>query len=126
MDLYLTEAGDLAVSTNGDLAVTDSSWRDDAQQAYIRAMTDPGDFLLYDALGAGLSRLYGMPQTPATGQLGVTLIESALEREGRFRGKPFSVKAVPVSEQSIRFDIFITAGFKSEIKLSVEQSLGVH
>lgn len=125
MDLYINETGDLAISTSGDIAVTDTPWRDDVQQAYIRAMTDPGDFLLYDTLGAGLSRLYGMPQAPETGQLGITLIESALEREGRFRGKPVVVKAVPISHQSIRFDIYITSGSKQQIKLSVAQDLGV-
>jgi phage baseplate assembly protein W len=124
-DLYITEDGDLAISTSGDIAMTDSIWRDDVQQAYVRIMTDPGDFLLYRDLGAGLSRLYGMPQTPATGQIGANLIQSALDREGRFRGKPIQITPVPISHQSIRFDVAITSGAREQIKLSVEQNLGV-
>lgn len=125
MDLYITEAGDLAVSSNGDLAMADTPWRDDVQAAYIRVMTDPGDFTLYPLLGAGLSNLYGMPQTPATGQTGVTLIQSALDREGRFLGKPTTITPVPISYQTIRFDIAITSGSREQIKLSVEQGLDV-
>lgn len=125
MDLYFTEEGDLAVTSGGDVALTDTQWRDDVQQAYIRVMTDPGDFLLYPALGAGLSQLYGLPQSPETGQLGEKLIEAALDREGRFIGKPVEVKGVPISYQTIRFDVGITAGSRGLIKLSVEQNLGV-
>lgn len=124
-DFYLTEQGDIAVGAGGDIAITETQWRDDVQQAYVRVMTDPGDFTLYPQLGAGLSQLFGRPQSPDTGALGQRLIEGALEREGRFIGKPFEVKAVPISHQSIRFDISITSGSREQIKLSVEQGLGV-
>lgn len=125
MDLYFTEEGDIAVSHSGDVAVTDTPWRDDLQQAYIRVMTDIGDYLLYPELGANLSELYGMPQSPATGSYGKQLIEAAMNREGRFVGKPFRVKSVPVGPQSIRFDIDIVSGSRRQIQLSVEQDLEV-
>lgn len=125
MDAYLTEQGDITTNSGGDIALSDTQWRDDVQQAYVRVMTDPGDFILYPSLGAGLSQLFGMPQTPETGGFGIKLIEGALEREGRFTGKPVEVKAVPISHQSIRFDINITSGSREQIKLSVKQGLGV-
>jgi hypothetical protein len=125
MDLYFTSDGDLAMSPSGDLAITETPWRDDVQQAYIRVMTDEGDYLLYPNLGASLSTLYGMPQSPETGSYGESLIVSALNREGRFSGKPFSVNAVPTGPQSIRFDVDITSGSREAIRLSVEQNLGL-
>lgn len=124
-DLYFTESGDVAISTSGDLAVTDTAWRDDVQQAYIRVLTDAGDFRIFPELGASLTSLYGMPQSPDTGALGEQMIRSALEREGRFTGKPISIQAVPTGYQSIRFDISITSGSLEQIRLSVEQDLGV-
>lgn len=122
-DLYFTDEGDLAVSQSGDIALTDTAWRDDMQQAYIRVMTDRGDYLLYPELGAALSELYGMPQSPDTGRYGEELITAALNREGRFNGRPFTVKAVPTGPQTIRFDVFIISGSRQQIQLSVEQDL---
>lgn len=126
MDLYFSEEGDIAVSPSGDIATTQTPWRDDVQQAYIRVMTDEGDYMLYPDLGASLSLLYGMPQSPETGNYGVALITSALNREGRFGGRPFMVNAVPVGPQTLRFDVEITSGSREQIQLSVEQGLGLN
>jgi hypothetical protein len=123
-DLYIDHTGDIAVSPSGDLALTLTTWRNDVQQAYVRLMTDEGDFLLYPELGATLSKLWGMPQSPATGQYGSALIASALDREGRFIGKKIQINPVPTGQQSIRFDVFITSGSREQVRLSVEQSLG--
>lgn len=123
MDLYLTDTGDIAVNGSGDIALTPTVWRDDVQQAYLRTMTDVGDLLIAPLLGAGLSQLYGQPQSPDTGQMGVNLILAALNREGRFTGKPIQVNPVPTGPQSIRFDITITSGSQESIKLSVQQDL---
>lgn len=125
MDLFFTEDGDIARSPSGDIAISDTPWRDDVQQAYIRAMTDEGDYLLYPNLGASLSLLKGMPQSPETGQYGAALIGSALTRENRFTGATFDVKAVPVGPQAIRFDVNIISGSREQIRLSVEQDLGL-
>jgi hypothetical protein len=125
MDLYMTESGDLAVTSGGDLAITESRWRDYSQQAYLRLMTQVSDFTMYPTLGADLEELQGMPQSKETGDYGIRLIESALRREGSFVGLPIQVKAVPVSLQGIRFDIYITAGSRTEMVLSIEQDLGL-
>jgi len=124
-DLYFTEEGDLGISPSGDIAMVNTPWRDDLQQAYIRVMTDRDDYLLYPDLGASLSELYGMPQSSKTGAYGESLISAALEREGRFVGKPYTVTAVPTGPQTIRFDVSITSGSREQIQLSVEQDLGL-
>jgi len=126
MDFYFDESGDIRVSPNRDIAVTDSPWRDDAQQAYIRVQTEMGDFLLYPTLGAELTKLFGMPQSAETGALGAAMITEALNREGRFVGREISVVPVPTSHQTIRFDIYIKLGSRRQLLLSVEQDLGVN
>lgn len=125
MDMYFTEDGDIARSPSGDIAVTPTQYRDDLQQAYIRIMTDQSDYLLYPELGASLSQLNGMPQSPETGRIGEKLITSALNREGRFAGRSFTVTSVPTGPQTIRFDVDIVSGSKELIRLSVEQDLGL-
>lgn len=124
-DCYISDAGDLQVSTTGDIATTDSTWRDYGQQAYIIMMTPITDFVLYPQLGTELESLLGMPQTEETGNYGCELIKAALTRNGKFNGIPIAVKAIPTSIQSIRFDIYVTVGSRSEMILSIEQDLGV-
>ena len=124
-DFYLTEAGDLTLAPNGDLALTPNFQRDLSQQAYIRVMTEPGDFVLYPNLGSELSALYGLPQSPDTGAYGKQIIEAALIREGVFRQGEFSVTPIPTGPQSIRFDIFIVRGDRGAQLLSIEQDLGI-
>lgn len=126
MDLYFTEEGDLQIANSGDLAVTESMWRDDLQQAYIRIMTDIGEYELYPQMGSDLSDLIGRPQSPKTGAYGKSLIQSALDREGRFNGRTYKINAVPTGPQSIRFDVKLRSqrGIQ-ETTISVEQQLGI-
>jgi hypothetical protein len=88
-------------------------------------MTEPGDFYIYPNLGTDLSMLYGMPQTPETGDFGKRLIRAALERENIFGNRQISIEAVPTSADSIRFDVFIVSDFNQKTVLSITQSLGV-
>lgn len=125
MDLFFNESGDIERSHSGDVALTQTNWRDDVQAAYIRIMTDQGDYTLYPDMGATLSRLYGMPQSPETGEEGKALIISALKRDSRFEGFGMDVQAVPVSAQAIRFDVKLLSGSRRRISLSVEQDLGL-
>lgn len=124
-DLYLTADGNIAISPSGDLAMTDSPWRDDIQQAYVRCMTDIGDYLIFRNLGASLSELGGMPQSPETAEFGKQLIASALDREGRFETKPYRIEAFPTGPQSIRFDLYIASNDTSESSMSIEQELAI-
>lgn len=125
MDLFMNEDGDIAVSSTGDLAMTETTWRDLAQQAYVSIMTSKGDFVLYPNLGADLEQLYGMPQSPATGEFGRQLISDALNQTDRFRGLQYDIKAIPTGFQTIRFDIYVTSTAQNDLVLSIEQNLGV-
>lgn len=123
-DLFLTMDGDLIISSNKDIARVNNAAQNDVQQVYLRLMTEPGDFSAYPTLGVDLSILYGMPQNQRTGQLGKQLIMAALDREGIFRGRNITVDAVPISADTIRFDIHVQTSSNQPVTLSIRQNLG--
>lgn len=122
-DLYFTESGDLRIAPNGDLAETETHYRQLGQQAHLRLMTNTGDFLPYPRLGANLESMYGMPQSQATGEHGKRLIQSALEREGVFAGQNVVIEAVPTGPQAIRFDVYVRTNAGTRLLLSITQNL---
>jgi hypothetical protein len=123
-DLYFTLNGDILIGGNKDIVLTNSSMQSDVQQAYIRLMTEPGDFYIYPLLGIDLSLLYGMPQSPETGEFGKKLIQTGLQREGIFKGRNIKIDAVPTSRDTIRFDVHIISDIDQPVVLSVSQTLG--
>lgn len=124
-DLYFTLTGDIAINGNKDIAIANSPLQSDIQQIYIRLMTEPGDFYIYPQLGIDLSIMYGMPQTPETGEFGKRLIKAGLQREGLFKGRNITIDAVPTSRDTIRFDVHVLSDIDQPIVLSVNQTLGV-
>lgn len=123
-DLYIDLSGDLVVTGYGDLALATDSTTRDIQQIYIRLMTEPGDFFIYPGLGTDLGVLYGMPQSPETGDMGKRLIRAALEREGVFNNRQITIEAVPTSADSVRFDVYLTGNYSEPTVLSITQDLG--
>jgi hypothetical protein len=123
-DLYLTLDGDLALTSNKDVARVNTSLQNDVQQVYIRLMTEPGDFSAYPSLGVDLSPLYGMPQNQKTGQLGKQIILAALNRENIFIGRNITVDAVPIAADAIRFDIHVQSSTNQPVTLSIKQKIG--
>jgi hypothetical protein len=124
-DFYLSTAGDIVVNGFGDIATVQTQADKDIQHVYIRLMTEPGDFYIYPQLGTQLSMLYGMPQTPQTGDFGKRLIRAALEREGVFTNRQITIEAVPVSADEIRFDVYLAGNLNEPTVLSITQNLGV-
>jgi hypothetical protein len=123
-DFYIDLSGDLVINGSGDIAVTQDRATKDIQHVYVRLMTEPGDFFVYPQLGVHLSTLYGMPQTPQTGDLGKRLIRAALEREGVFKNRQITIEAVPVSVDSIRFDVYLAGTDYQPVVFSITQDLG--
>lgn len=125
-DLYFDLTGDIKISPNKDIAMVQDSSQKDVQQIFIRLMTETGDFFSYPQLGCDLSALYGMPQTPATGEIGKRIIRAALEdpnKGGIFKGRNISIEAVPTSANTIRFDVHILDNALQPVTLSVTQDL---
>jgi hypothetical protein len=123
-DLHFTLSGDILIGGNKDIVLTNSSMQSDVQQAYIRLMTEPGDFYIYPLLGIDLSLLYGMPQSQETGEFGKKLIQTGLQREGIFKGRNIKIDAVPTGRDTIRFDVHIISDIDQPVVLSVSQTLG--
>jgi hypothetical protein len=123
-DFYIDLSGDIVINGSGDIATVDDRATKDIQHVYIRLMTEPGDFYIYPQLGVRLSSLYGMPQTSQTGDFGKRLIRAALEREGVFKNRQITIEAVPVSADSIRFDVYLVGSDYQPVVLSVIQDLG--
>jgi hypothetical protein len=123
-DLYFTLNGDLVINGSNDIAITANSLQADIQQVYLRLMTEPGDFYIYPQLGTDLSLLYGMPQTPETGEYGKRIIREALQREGLFKGRNIKIDAIPTSRDTVRFDVHVVSDIDRPLTLSVSQKLG--
>ena len=123
-DLYFTLNGDLVINGSNDIAITANSLQADIQQVYLRLMTEPGDFYIYPQLGTDLSLLYGMPQTPETGEYGKRIIREALQREGLFKVRNIKIDAIPTSRDTVRFDVHVVSDIDRPLTLSVSQKLG--
>jgi hypothetical protein len=123
-DLYFTETGDILIDGNRDIAITQNNLRNDVQQVYLRLMTEPGDFYIYPQLGLDISRLYGMPQSPETGEIGKRMIKAALDRENIFAGKDIRIQAIPTGPSVIRFDVHIVSSTDQPVVISIDQRLG--
>jgi len=123
-DLYFTLTGDIVINGNKDIALTNSPLQSDIQQVYIRLMTEPGDFYIYPNLGIDLSMMYGMPQSPETGDFGKRLIKAGLQRENLFKGRNIKIEAIPTGHDTIRFDVHIFSDIDQPVVLSISQGLG--
>lgn len=124
-DLFFGLDGDLVINGGKDISKVNSPLQADVQQVYIRLMTEPGDFYVYPSIGIDLSKLYGMPQTPTTGEFGKRLIREGIQREGLFKGRNIKINAVPTGPDTIRFDIHIVSDTDQPVVLSISQGLGV-
>jgi hypothetical protein len=122
-DFYFDLSGDIKLSPNKDIALTQTRAQNDVQQIYIRLMTEPGDFFSYPQLGCDLNILYGMPQSKATGDIGKRIIRQALVRENLFGDRNITINAVPTSANSIRFDVHIEDNSLEPVVISVTQQL---
>lgn len=125
-DFYFGYDGDIKLSPNKDIAMVQNRAQNDTQQIYLRLMTEPSDFTVYPKLGCDLSFLRGMPQNRSTGEIGKRIIRQALEDEARggiFKDRQISIEAVPVSANSIRFDVHIQDNSVEPIVLSITQEI---
>lgn len=125
-DFYFGYDGDIKLSPNKDIAMVQNRAQNDTQQIYLRLMTEPSDFTVYPKLGCDLSFLRGMPQNRSTGEIGKRIIRQALEDEtkgGIFKDRQISIEAVPVSANSIRFDVHIQDNSVEPIVLSITQEI---
>lgn len=120
-DLYFTETGDFTISSNGDIAVTQTDEEQISQQAMVRIVTQKGDFTIYPNFGTSLQKLVGKPNTKDTASFGAALIRQALTRDNLI--KNVYINSYPTSNSTIAFEVNIAYGQERNILLTLEQSL---
>jgi hypothetical protein len=121
VDLHFTDSGDLAIASNGDLALTLTEQERIRQQAVLRLCTERGDFVPYPQLGASLQRLIGMPNTPDTAKYGEQLIRNALTKDSM--SKDIKIETWPINNNTLRFQINISYGNTQDITITLDQIL---
>jgi len=123
IDLHLTDDGDFAVASNGDIAVTVTPQEQIRQQSNLRLATQAGDFVVYPRIGASLQDLVGLPNSPSTGDYGQRKIMKALTYDRFLISMRPQVEATPTRYDTIQFKVFIPYGHRESIRLTLEQLL---
>jgi hypothetical protein len=119
IDVYMTASGDLAISSNGDLAVTTGDIQTIEQQAILRLATQRGDYPVYPNLGASLQRLVGMPNTEKTANFGKNIIINAFARDKNLGS--VTVESWPTSPSTIHFEVKVSYGKEYSVILTLDQ-----
>lgn len=123
MDLAITDDGDLRLSNNGDFAVTDHRYGAILQEIFSRVRTELGDFVLYPWFGSNIYKIWGLPNDPKTGSIGSSHLLSAITHDGKLSQAQVSVKPIPTSPFTIRFDIDIRFSRDQMNLITLEQKL---
>lgn len=107
--IYVDMAGNVSTESTAGELVRDIpyavSYMSEKQVVMNRLRTDNPDWYLHDEIGADLSELIGLPNTRATGNLGVTLILHSLCNDGFLNPEDLRIRPVPISSSEILFHI---------------------
>ena len=91
-----------------------------------RLMTENPDWLLYPNIGADLSDLIGKRNTPMTAEEGRSMIIRALTYDAAFSERELTVEAIPVSRETLLFDIkILRRGNVYRYALTLSLQLGI-
>lgn len=122
-DFYLTAEGDLAVSNQGDVAITPTQQEQIEQQCRMRLATQRLDFVVYPQIGTDLQRMIGMPNTKATALFGRKLIDRGLSYDGFVPRGRIKIEGYPSNIDTIVYDVGIPWGTREYINIRIEQIL---
>lgn len=96
------------------------------QLVRARLMTENPDWLLYPKVGADLSDLIGKRNTPMTAEEGRSMIIRALTYDAAFSERELTVEAIPVSRETLLFDIkILRRGNVYRYALTLSLQLGI-
>lgn len=106
VDLSHQWAGDLIVSSSGDIGVCDGTAKT-TQRVYRRLLTNPGDYLWNLSYGAGLASYVGSPMDD---QAVESVIRNQLELEPTVASAPAPVVATQVTDAANGF-VMVSIGY---------------
>ena len=101
------------INTNpeGGIPIRDASLIEGDQQSLqlikSRLMTENPDWNLYPEIGADLTDLIGMRNTPETAEVGINLIRRSLTRDRAFNEEDLEIDAAPVGPRTLLFSILL-------------------
>jgi hypothetical protein len=122
-DIKLTDAGDFALDSNGDLATVMKEELIQQMATICLKTTNPDWF--NDAVAADLEDLIGQPNSRGTAELGKSKIKNALVSTGFFEAADVWVEARVYDEATIIFFLFINSPFSaSPIVYQITLDLG--
>lgn len=124
-DFYMTDSGDLAVSSKGDIAITPSTNEQIRQQALLRLATQRGDFVPYKMLGGDLQKLVGLPNVPKVARYGENLINRTLTYDGFLESGSIAIEATPTKPDIIEFETKIMVSKRDYVTITLEQLLTI-
>lgn len=108
-DLTWTSRGDFLIGHDGDLSDTAADpLRSIFQEIRTRVMSDLGDWLFYQDVGASLSDFVGEPNNKITAEAIKTRIISSVSRHGLVARGDISVRYMPVDIDQIMFRVSIS------------------
>jgi hypothetical protein len=102
---------------DGDLSIANEV--ETLQQLIEFRVKSSYDFIFYPDLGADLQSLFGLPQDSSTGNLGISLINSSLNKYNFPTGLGIRVDELPTSEHEITFYVFMNTGSKQRDSVPV-------
>jgi hypothetical protein len=124
-DFYMTDSGDLAVSSKGDIAITPSTNEQIRQQSLLRLATQRGDFVPYKMLGGDLQKLVGLPNVPKVARYGENLINRTLTYDGFLESGAIAIEATPTKPDIIEFETKIMVSKRDYVTITLEQLLTI-
>lgn len=107
--VYVNSAGVISTEESEGELIRDIpyavSYVSEKQVIMNRLRTENPDWYLHDEIGADLSELIGLPNTRATANLGVTLIQKSLCGDGFLIPSDLRIRPVPINSNEILFHI---------------------
>lgn len=108
VDLYWTEAGDLALSQQGDLRDTKTdAYRGFVQRIDTRVSSARGDWKTELQMGAGLTDFVGKRNTPELAKAIRQRIYNELYQEDLLRASEVSVDVIPISGSKLAIAVIV-------------------
>lgn len=119
IDVSLNAEGDFIVDPVGDLSLTGSSPVVDeevaaciAQLAYFGLKTDLTDFTIHPEIGSEAKKMLGLPNKPATAELGKEIISRAIRSMGITN--KIEIDSWPEDVNTIAYEVKIYIGTTSK------------